>query len=115
MIQLNYTNLKRLAIPEPFLLPHLASQTFHHSLPDHLEELQIQYPVGFTDQHPDRDLPGPRFRVSRMKALANYRIDHLPNLSHVVWWYQQCDSCAVGDDNEGRIYDPVVFAYHLEI
>lgn len=103
----DYTRLKRLAIPEPFLLPHSASQTFHQLLPDQLEELQIQYPMGFTDKHPDRDLPGPQFRLSRIKALAKYRIDHLPNLNHIVWWYQQCGSCAVGDDNEAPIYDPV--------
>ena len=84
----DYTSLKRLAIPEPFLLPHSASPSFHQSLPDQLEELQIQYPMEFTDKHSDRDLPGPQLRLSRMEALAKYKIDHLPNLSHFVWWYQ---------------------------
>ena len=73
----DYTSLKRLAIPEPFLLHHSASPTFHQSLPDQLEQLQIQYPMGFTDKHPDRDLPGPQLRLSRMEALAKYRIGHL--------------------------------------
>lgn len=104
----DYTSLKRLAIPEPFLLLAFDSPTFHQSLPDQLEKLQIQYPMGFTDKLPDRDLPGPQFRISRMEALAEYRIDHLPNLKHVVWWYQQCQSCVVGDDNERPTYDPVV-------
>lgn len=104
----NYTRLRRLAIPEPFLLPASDSASFHQLLPDQLEELQIQYPMGFTEKHPDRDLPSLQFRIPRMEALVKYRVDHLPNLNRVVWWYQQCQSCTVGEDSEGPIYDPVV-------
>ena len=103
----DYTSLKRLAIPEPFLLPASNSASFHGLLPDQLEELQIQYSMGFTEKNPERDLPGPQFRINRMEALAKYRVDHLPKLNHIVWWYQQCQSCAARDDSEGPIYDPV--------
>ena len=104
----DYTSLKRLAIPEPFLLSAPNSASFHQLLPDQLEELQIQYPMGFTEKHPERDLTGPQYRIARTEALAKYRVDHLPKLNHIVWWYQQCQSCAVADDGEGPMYDPVV-------
>ena len=104
----DYTNLKRLAIPESFLLIAFDSQTFHQTLPDQLEELQIQYPMGSADKHPDRDLPGTQFRILRMEALAEYRSGHFPNLNYIVWWYQQWQSCVVGDIEEGPIYNPAI-------
>lgn len=41
----DYHNLKRLAIPEPFLV-ELKDVSFHKLPPSRLEELQIQYPIG---------------------------------------------------------------------
>lgn len=101
----DYTKLKRLAIPEPFLLLAFDSPTFHQLLPDQLEELQIQCPMGFMEAHSNRGLPPLEFQIPRMEALAKYRIDHLPNLNYIVCWYQLCDIGVVGNDNETLICD----------
>lgn len=59
-----YRHLKRLAIPEPFLVPDYVS-TLHQCLPSQLEDLQLQYPMGF-EQSLDNQR---KIRHARMKTL----------------------------------------------
>ncbi len=87
----NYHNLKKLAIPEPFLA-ELKDPSFHKLLPPHLEELQIQYPMGTTNRIPDRQghlLSYPPYRLLRMQKLAKNKESFVPRLRHVIWWFQQ--------------------------
>lgn len=99
----DYISLKRLAMPEPFLLLTFDCPSFHHLLPQQLEELQIQYPM---DTHAKRDLSAQQVRIRRMEALAQYRSKNVPSLKQVIWWYQQCQSAVDEDDNDGLVYDP---------
>lgn len=87
----NYHNLKKLAIPEPFLA-ELKDPSFHKLLPPHLEELQIQYPMGNTIAVRDRQgdyLSQPPYRLMRMQKLAMNKESFVPRLRLVTWWFQQ--------------------------
>ena len=85
----NYHNLKRLAIPEPFLVG-LPDLSFHSILPPNLQELQIQYPVRVlitSLQMPVSERA--YYHVSKMETLANNKEEFVPRLKHVVWWFQR--------------------------
>lgn len=96
----NYHNLKRLAIPEPFLVG-LEDMSFHQLLPPLLEELQMQYPMGVKNPVLDRqgDVGSrPPYRLMRMKRLAENKASIVPRLKHVIWWFQQTPwQVSVGD------------------
>ena len=87
----DYHNLKKLAIPEPFLA-EFKDPSFHKLLPPHLEELQIQYPMGNTIPVMDRQGhfgTKPPYRLMRMQRLAKNKESFVPRLRHVIWWFQQ--------------------------
>ena len=95
-----YHNLKRLAIPEPFLVS-AQDDSFHQMLPPQLEELQIQYPMGVRilvmDRHGDAAIEV-SYRLTRMQRLARNKEASVPRLKHVVWWFQQTSQqVAMGD------------------
>ena len=85
----NYENLKRLAIPEPFLVG-LPDLSFHSILPPNLQELQIQYPVRVLITSPQMPVSERAYyHVSKMEALAQNKEQFVPRLKHVVWWFQR--------------------------
>ena len=86
---IHYSNLKRLAIPEPFLTFE-SSLTIHDKLPSSLEALQLQYPMGCCRQ----GLDGQRqSRHTRMRGLMDNKSSCLPRLKRVIWCFQQGDCC----------------------
>lgn len=106
---IGYHNLKRLAIPEPFLVA-LKDPSFHKMLPPQLEELQIQYPTGVRQPVIDRqgDAEGaPPYRLLRMQKLAKNKETLIPRLKRVIWWFQQ-NSEQVSLGNAPR-FDPPDF------
>lgn len=82
---LTFTALKRLAIPENFLIPsHGQRNSIHDLLPPSLCELQLQHYV--EDVRVDRDLPR---RLKIYTSLAENKSSSLPALKRIVCWYQQ--------------------------
>lgn len=73
----NYRHLKRLAVPEPFLLSDESKTTIHDLLPSRLEDLQLQYPMTVFKR---ADQPR-RIRYARMHSLASAKPHCLPNSS----------------------------------
>ena len=84
----NYHSLKRLAIPEPFLVG-LPDLSFHSILPPNIQELQIQYPVRVLTTSPQMPVSERAYyHVSKMETLAKNKEQFVPQLKHVVWWFQ---------------------------
>ena len=82
---LTFTALKRLAIPENFLIPSNGQRnSIHDILPPSLCELQLQHHV--KDIKVDRDLPR---RLKLYTSLAENKCTSLPALKRIVCWYQQ--------------------------
>lgn len=80
---LAYRRLRRLAIPEPFLVS-TATSTFDEVFPVSLEEIQLEYPMGLTLGY---DTARP-LRISRLERLAENKEKLLPKLKTLVWWDQ---------------------------
>lgn len=82
---LDFPALKRLAIPEHFLIPNNGGRnSLHDLLPPSLCELQLQHYV--MDVKVDRNLPR---RLEIYTSLAENKCTSLPALKRVVCWYQQ--------------------------
>lgn len=82
---LNYTALKRLAIPEHFLIPSSGQRnSLHDILPPSLCGLQLQHYM--KDVKVDHDLPR---RLKLYTGLAENKRTSLPALKRLVCWYQQ--------------------------
>lgn len=77
-----YSALKRLAIPERFLIPRGRHKTLHGLLPRSLRELQLEHDADFSDV----DEFGLDAIIERYKSLAREKAAHLPSLSRVIWW-----------------------------
>lgn len=79
----NFTTLKRLALPEQFLVPRNSpKENMHDLLPSSLCELQLEHCLDTSDT--DDELP---IRLKRYRSLANSKHTCLPALKHVIWWY----------------------------
>ena len=84
-----FTNLRRLAIPEPLLARDAGGTRYSSNfLPKLLEEIQLQCPVEF-QVLPLSPLGQQRPRTVRMHALARDKEIFLPRLKLVICWYQQ--------------------------
>ena len=83
-----YFHVKRLAIPEPFLVvDDDEASTLVDVLPPNLEELQLQFPmVLIQDEDIYRDL-----RIKRLEQVAAAKHDRFPALRRVIWWYQSTE------------------------
>lgn len=82
---LKFVALKRLAIPEHFLIPSSGQRsTLHDLLPPSLHELQLQHYL--KDIKVDHDLPR---RLKLYTSLAENKGTSLPALKRLVCWYQQ--------------------------
>lgn len=82
---LNFAALKRLAIPEHFLIPSNGQRnSLHDALPPSLCELQLQHYM--KDVKVDHDLPR---RLQLYTGLAENKYTSLPALRRLVCWYQQ--------------------------
>lgn len=79
-------HLKRLAIPEPFLVPNYVF-TLHQCLPSQLADLQLQYPMGFTQGLDNQR----KIRQARIHNLGLDKHRSLPKLKRIIWWYQQSE------------------------
>lgn len=85
----SFHSLKRLAIPEPFLVRH-RDAAFHSLLPRQLEELQIQHPFGTsTDARQIDPARQSSYHLVRMERLAMNKEESVPRLKYLVWWFQQ--------------------------
>ncbi|KAH6672385.1 hypothetical protein B0J14DRAFT_655268 [Halenospora varia] len=84
----SYSRLKQLALPEPFLVVVKdESSSLVDVLPPNLEELQLQYPMGFTQGiDPDRDT-----RVKRLEKLAAAKLERFSALKRVILWAQPAE------------------------
>ncbi|KAG7001961.1 hypothetical protein G7Y79_00030g064940 [Physcia stellaris] len=80
---IGYRHLRRLAIPEPFLVSAAAS-TLDEAFPVSLEKIQLQYPMGYTQGY---DTARP-LRISRLDRLAENKEQFLPKLKTLLWWDQ---------------------------
>jgi hypothetical protein len=90
-----YSYLRRLAIPEPFLLVDV--------LPPNIEELQLQIPL-LLMQGWDKNRAT---RIRRLDQVAAAKSVRFPALRRVIWWLQPTECC-------GGIQDwPVEDMYHL--
>ena len=81
----HFTRLKRLGIPEIFLVSQ-EDESFHQLLPSNLETVQLQHPMGRTQDNLD---PFRTRRVNRLKRLAENQQRVLPRLKRFIWWEQQ--------------------------
>lgn len=78
-----YSALKRLAIPERFLLPRGLHKTLHGLLPRSLCELQLEHDADFGDTDEfEMDAV-----VERYTILAREKAASLPSLYRVIWWF----------------------------
>ncbi|KAI4281533.1 MAG: hypothetical protein L6R38_003615 [Xanthoria sp. 2 TBL-2021] len=76
----NFTCLKRLGIPEAFLVDRrLENENFEQLLPPTLEILQLQYGMGFKQSYVEE-------RHLRVVHFLN-----LPRLKRFIWWDQQAE------------------------
>ena len=83
----HFVNLERLAIPEPFIAPE-QFVTPNIWLPSRLEDLQLQYPIGFQEITNSKH----RMLCERMYCLAKNNVTFvLPRLRRVIWWYQHAN------------------------
>ena len=82
-----YKSLKRLAIPEHFLAGDNNSK-LHENLPSQLEDLQLQYAMGFSGDFNNKLA----IRCTRMRNLLVQKDACLPRLKRVISWYQRVDS-----------------------
>ena len=99
-----YSYLRRLAIPEPFLVVvGNEASTLVDVLPPNIEELQLQIPLLLT-QGWDKNRAT---RIRRLDQLAAAKSVRFPTLRRVIWWSQPAECC-------GGIQDwPVEDMYHL--
>lgn len=100
-----FTNLRRLAIPESFLVRNFYDTHFFSDLlPKSLEEMQLQIPVWPRNQPLDlfRD---EGLRTARMCVLARDKDACVPRLKMIICWYQQYSSCRQVDLNGELLYD----------
>lgn len=94
----SYINLKRLDIPETFLVQRNGF-TFHEWLPPSLEILQLQFPLQHNEDL-DEELP---LRFERLEHLAENKLACLPALTRVIWWnhyYHHRDGSYLNDDQQ---------------
>ncbi|KAE8448478.1 hypothetical protein EG329_009359 [Mollisiaceae sp. DMI_Dod_QoI] len=104
-----YTNLKKLAIPEPFLGGTRDEfWTIADVLPPNLEELQLQFPMLFIQQE-DKDRA---IRIKRLEELAAAKLARFPALRRVIWWYQPAECW---DDGVGLRFGPISDMDHLTV
>lgn len=104
-----YPNLKRLGIPEPFLVKvEDETSTLLDVLPPNIEELQLQFPMLFM-QGKDKYRATRIKRLGQIAAVKNVRF---PSLRRVIWWSQPAE-CWWNDDDIGLLYGPVVNMDHL--
>jgi len=77
-----YTRLKILAIPEPFLVATRGQfSTLTDVLPPKLEELQLQFPQFWTEgKNEDRAT-----RIKKLEQLAAAKLVRFPDLRRVIW------------------------------
>ena len=102
-----YSNIKRLAIPEPLLVVvHDEASTLVDVLPPNIEELQLQSPMPFT-QGLDKDRAT---RIKRLEQVAAAKLLRFPALRRVVWWAQPTECWS---DGIGLRYEPVSDMHHL--
>ena len=102
----SYCRLKRLAIPEHFLVTG-GDQYMGHLLPPNLEELQIQI-SGAQDWHRDdrqrEDIPSYHVTTYSMALTKN---EYLPRLERVVLWIQTVRSPLFSDDTYVYTLNPL--------
>ena len=89
-----YNKIKRLGIPEPYLA-HEDSLTFHEWLPPQIEELQLQYQIGFDATDATDEL---MHAIKRMERLAENKNVCLPALRRVIWWTLDSEDEAESDE-----------------
>lgn len=83
-----YSNIRRLALPEPFLVVvGDEASTLVDVLPPNLEDLQLQFPMLFI-QGKDRYRS---IRIKRLEQVAAAKIVQFPALRRVVWWSQPAE------------------------
>ncbi|KIN00687.1 hypothetical protein OIDMADRAFT_180863 [Oidiodendron maius Zn] len=99
-----YSNLKLLAIPEPFLvMVQDEASTLVDVLPSSLEELQLQFPMGYGSEDENRAT-----RIKRLEQVAAAKPVQFLALKRVVWWEQPTRSL------EGKVvYGPLSDMDHL--
>jgi len=92
-----FTNLKILLM-SPF---HKVYYKLPERLPPSLEILQLQYAMDHeeTDEYLD-------YRIAVLTSLAANKDDYVPQLKHVIWWYQQ-KARYMTIDNEGNDVGPM--------
>lgn len=80
-----YSNIRRLAIPEPFLVvKDDEATTFLEMLPPNLKELQPQFPLLYMhNEDTEREV-----RIKRLEQLAAVKTVRFPALREVAWWTQ---------------------------
>ena len=82
----NFPRLKRLAIPEHFLVTH-KDASIHQLLPPNLEELQIQI-IGVRDWYANDVSHELLYYRLRIETLAQNKNEFVPRLKRVVFWIQ---------------------------
>ena len=83
----HYTALKRLGIPETFLVAP-RQDSLRRLLPSSLVVLQLQYPMMFelgSNTENEREHP---YRIDRLRSLALHKAEDLPLLARLIWWEQ---------------------------
>jgi hypothetical protein len=104
-----YPNIKKLAVPEPFLVVvEDEESTLVDVLPPNIEELQLQFPMRFM-QGEDRDRA---VRIKRLEQVAAVKHIRFQALRRVIWWSQPAE-CWDDADSNGLRYGPVSDMEHL--
>ena len=78
-----YIHLKRLGIPEKFLVQS-TDFTIHELLPPSLEVLQFQFSREDNMNGDEEE----SLQFERMERLAEHKLTCLPALTRVIWWYE---------------------------
>ena len=93
----SYPRLKRLAVPEHFLVTD-KDFWYHKLLPPNLEELQVQI-TGAQDLHRDDDVTDEmKYYRFKIEFLAEHKNEFVPRLERVVLWVQTLPGGLFNDD-----------------
>lgn len=103
----DFTELKRLAIPEPLLVRNgIATRSFHRLLPESLEEMHLHFAVGTKTQA--RDDWGKGLWTARMRALVEDKEAYFPRLKLVICWFQHYALSGLSESDD-MTYDNLTY------
>ena len=86
----HFTALKRLGIPETFLV-NSRQDSMSQLLPSSLAVLQLQYPISVELGPGPSGFNNEPFPILHLRILAAEKSEYLPRLARLIWWEQHSE------------------------